>query len=110
MFDVVKARKRMPNAFAVIESVDEITVVIDDALLVLDDVMEIEKGWKLLTFDAVLPFGLVGFLASVSKALADAGVSIFALSAYSTDHVMVKEADLEKALEALKSLGCDVKK
>lgn len=50
-----------------------------------EDIIEIEKDWKILTFDMVLPFGLVGFLAEVSKVLADEKIPIFAISAYSTD-------------------------
>ncbi len=71
-------------------------------------IIEIEKGWKILTFDMVLPFWLVGFLAKVSKVLADEKIPIFAISAYSTDHILVKEKDLARAGEKLKELGCIV--
>jgi hypothetical protein len=54
----------------------------------------------------VLPFGLVGFLATVSKALADEGISIYVISAYSTDHILIKEKDILKAKKKLKKLGC----
>jgi len=70
-----------------------------------DDVIEIEKDWKILTFDMILPFELVGFLAKVSKALADEKISIFVISAYSTDHILVKEEDLTRTKEKLKNLG-----
>jgi uncharacterized protein len=56
----------------------------------------------------VLPFELVGFLAKVSQVLADEKISIFAISAYSTDHILVKKKDLEKAIKKLESLGCVV--
>ncbi|HII14941.1 MAG TPA: ACT domain-containing protein, partial [Nanoarchaeota archaeon] len=69
----------------------------------------IEKGWKILTFDMTLPFGLTGFMAAVSKVLADANISIFAISAYSTDHILIKETDLKKAKAQLEKLGCVVK-
>ena len=54
-----------------------------------DDAIEIEKDWKILTFNMVLPFGLVGFLAKVFKVLADEKIPIFSISAYSTDHILV---------------------
>jgi len=73
-----------------------------------ENVIKIEKDWKLLTFKMVLPFGLVGFLAKVSKVLADEKIPIFAISAYSTDHILVKEKYLAKAEEKLKELGCIV--
>lgn len=71
-----------------------------------ENLIEIEKDWKILTFDIVFPFGLVGFLAKVSKVLADEKIPIFTVSAYSTDHVLVKEKDLARAEEKLKELGC----
>jgi len=73
-----------------------------------EHVIEIEKDLKIMTFDIVLPFGLVGFLAKVSKVLADEKIPIFAVSAYSTDHILVKEKDLIRAEKKLKELGCAV--
>ncbi len=103
-FAIIKAGKPHPGAFANIMD-GGITVIIEQAKSSEVEALEIEAGWKLLTFDMVLPFNLVGFLARVSGALAKKGVSIFAISAYSTDHILVKETDLEKAKEALEELG-----
>ena len=103
---VVKSKKSYPNAFVNIIDKNETTVIIDQSKVNDEDVIEIENDWKILTFDMVLPFGLVGFLAKVSKILADEKISIFAISAYSTDHILVKEKDLAKAKEKLENLGC----
>ena len=70
--------------------------------------IEIEKDWKILTFDMILPFELVGFLAKISKVLTDEKIPIFAISAYSTDHLLIKVKDLKKTEEKLKGLGCIV--
>ena len=107
-FAVVKAKKYYPDAFANIIDKNETTVIIEQSKYDDEDIIEIEKDWKILTFDMVLPFGLVGFLAKVSKVLADEKISIFAISAYSTDHILVKEKDLARAEEKLKELGCIV--
>jgi hypothetical protein len=56
-----------------------------------------------------LPFNLVGFLAEISKALADENISVFVISAYSTDHILVKKRDLVKAIKKLKELGFEIK-
>lgn len=104
-FAVVKSKRPLPGAFAVIRDKNEITTVIDQFKVSSRDVIETDGGWKILTFDMVLPFELVGFLARVSKALADEKVSILAISAYSTDHILVKERDLPKSIEKLRSLG-----
>jgi hypothetical protein len=107
-FAIIKAKKPYPNAFANIIDKNEITVIIDQSKCNNEDVIEIEKDWKILTFDMILPFGLVGFLAKVSKVLADEKIPIFAISAYSTDHILVKEKNLIRAEERLKELGCIV--
>ena len=107
-FAIIKARKPFMNAFANIIDKNETTVIIEQSKYDEENVIEIEKDWKILTFDMVLPFGLVGFLAKVSKVLADEKIPIFAISAYSTDHILVKGKDLVRAKEKLKELGCVV--
>jgi len=107
-YTIIKSKKPYPNAFANIIDKNETTVIIEQSKYNDEDVVEIEKDWKIITFDMVLPFGLVGFLAKISKVLADEKISIFAISAYSTDHILVKEKDLVRAEEKLKELGCVV--
>ena len=108
IFAIIKAKKPFANAFANIIAKNETTVIIEQSKYDEDDVIEIEKDWKILTFDMVLPFGIVGFLAKVSKVLADEKILIFAISAYSTDHILVKEKDLIRAEKKLKELGCTI--
>jgi len=107
-FAIIKSKKPYLNAFANIIDKNETTVIIEQSKCDGKNIIEIEKDWKILTFDMVLPFGLVGFLAKVFKALADEKISVFAISAYSTDHILVKEKDLTRAEEKLKDLGCIV--
>ena len=107
-FAIIKAKKVYPNAFANVIDKNETTVIIEQSKFNDEDIIEIEKDWKILTFDMVLPFGLVGFLAKVSKVLVDEKIPIFAISAYSTDHILVKEKNLKRAKEKLKEIGCIV--
>jgi len=107
-FAIIKARKPNSNAFANIIDKNETTMIVEQSKCDAENIIEIEKDWKILTFDMVLPFGLVGFLAKVSKVLADEKIPIFAISAYSTDHILVKEKDLIRAEEKLKELGCTI--
>ena len=62
---------------------------------------KIEKGFRLLTFDIELDFTVVGFLACISNKLAEEDISIVALSAFSRDHLLIKQEDLAKALKVL---------
>jgi len=105
-FAIIKAKKPYPNAFANIIDKNETTVIVEQSKCDAENMIDIEKDWKILTFNMILPFGLVGFLAKVSKVLADEKIPIFAISAYSTDHILVKEKDLIRAEERLKELGC----
>jgi hypothetical protein len=59
---------------------------------------------RLITFDVVLDHNLVGYLAHVSRALAQAGVPILALSAYERDHVLVPQEHFETAWTTLEVL------
>lgn len=62
---------------------------------------KIENSYRMLTFDVVLDLSVVGFMAEISRILADAGVAILPLSAYSRDSLLIKQDDLATALKAL---------
>jgi hypothetical protein len=98
----------MPDSFANIQDKSEITVIIDQFRIKEGDIIEVEKDWRIITFDMILPFGLAGFLAKISKVLTDENISIFAIFAYSTDHILVKEKDLPRAIKKLENIGCIV--
>ena len=57
---------------------------------------------RLIRFDTVLDFSVVGFIAEISKALAEAGVSILSISTYRTDAVLVHESRFNDAVSAVK--------
>ena len=107
-FAVVKSNKSFHGAFANIVDHNEITVIIDQLKIDDQDVIEIEKGWKILTFDVELPFELVGFVAQIAKEIADKNISILVISSFSTDHILVKENDLSITKRTLETFGCIV--
>lgn len=65
----------------------------------------IEGGWACLKVEGPLEFSLVGVLAALSGPLARAGVSLFALSTYDTDYLLVRSAELSRAVAALSEAG-----
>ena len=65
----------------------------------------VEGPWRALRVAGTLEFGLTGILAGLSGALAAAGVSCFALSTFDTDYLLVRAADLDRAVEALAHAG-----
>jgi hypothetical protein len=62
---------------------------------------QVEGGFRLVTFDIVLDWTVVGFLSHVTNLLAQAGISCGALSAFSRDHLLIKQDDLGTALRIL---------
>jgi hypothetical protein len=61
----------------------------------------VEAGFRLVTLGVELPWDVVGFMAHVTAILAAASVPVGALSAFSRDHLLVKQEDLGKALRVL---------
>ena len=64
-----------------------------------------EDGWRALGIEGPLDFSLVGILASVAAPLAEAGISVFAISTYDTDYVLVREEALGTAVAVLRESG-----
>jgi hypothetical protein len=107
-YAVAQVDEPVSDAFATVQAPDERTVVVEESRLNTLEPLAVKRGWRVFTFEVLLPFDLVGFLARVTTELADAGVSVFVLSAYSTDHVLVKAEDLDTAAERLRGLACTV--
>jgi hypothetical protein len=61
----------------------------------------VEAGFRLVTLDVELPWNVVGFLAHVTQILAGEGIAVGALSAFTRDHLLIKQDDLGKALRVL---------
>ncbi len=64
-----------------------------------------ENGWRCLKLKGPLPFSMIGVLADISRLLFEQKISIFVISTYDTDYIMVKEEQLQKAFDALKAGG-----
>lgn len=65
---------------------------------------QVEGPYTGITFDIVLDLSLVGYLSVVSAVLAEAGISIYAVSTYLRDHILVKKLEADKAMKVLGEL------
>ena len=89
--------------FSITRTADELSVVCESKYV--PGSVKSEKGWRCFKLEGPFPFTMTGVLASVLEPLAKARVSIFAVSTYDTDYVMVKEKQLGKAEKALRAAG-----
>ena len=64
-----------------------------------------EPDWRALKATGPLDFKLTGILVSLLTPLAQAGISVFAISTFDTDYLLVKQASLTDAIQVLKSAG-----
>lgn len=87
------------NFFSITKTSDELSIVCsqDD----IPDDIKYEKDWKILKILGPLDFSLIGILSSISTILAQKGISIFAISTYDTDYILVKNKDIDNAIAAL---------
>lgn len=72
------------------------------------NVIRRDDGWKAFCVQGVLDFSLIGILSKISTILAERGISIFAVSTYNTDYILIKDTNYEKALEVLKFSGYEI--
>ena len=69
------------------------------------NVIQRDDGWKGFRIQGVLDFSLIGILSKISAILADNGISIFAVSTYNTDYILIKKEKYQKALDVLRHSG-----
>ena len=86
---------------------DELSLVCETAL-VPENTCAREDGWRALRVEGTLEFSLIGILSSITSVLAQAKISVFCVSTFDTDYVLVKEEKLADALTALTRAGYDV--
>ena len=82
---------------------DELSLTLDAEVVPAD--VACARGWRALRVEGPLDLDLVGVLAAIAGPLAEAGVSLFAISTYDTDYVLVKTASLARAVAALERAG-----
>ncbi len=92
--------------FSVTRTGEELSIVCNEDLAPPGS--RVERGWRCLQVAGPLQFSLTGVLAALAVPLAERGVSIFALSTFDTDYLLVKSEQLETAAAALREAGHEV--
>ena len=68
------------------------------------------KNYRCIKVEGPLGFDLTGIISSLTTVLAQAGISVFVVSTFDTDYILVTEVRLEKAVRALSQAGYDVRR
>ena len=91
------------NLFSITRTADELSIVCREGRAPEGELCE--KGWQCLKVEGPLDFSMTGVMASLAVPLAEAGITIFSVSTFDTDYLLVKERDIERAVLALSAAG-----
>lgn len=67
-----------------------------------------EDGWKAFRVQGILDFSLIGILSDICEILADNRISVFVLSTFDTDYVLIKKGNYQRALDILEIAGYEI--
>ena len=84
----------------------ELSIVCADERVPQD--VRAERGWRALEVAGTIHFQVVGLMHALTGPLARAGVSVFTIATFDTDVLLVREATLAKAVDALREAGYPV--
>ncbi|WP_165742934.1 ACT domain-containing protein [Pseudoalteromonas sp. Z9A6] len=103
--DIPAALLKLP-LFFISKTQDELSIVCPSSFEI--ESLDTESDWQALEVVGPLGFSLTGIMANISSVLARAKISIFSISTYDTDYILVKKQTASLALNALKKDGYNV--
>lgn len=89
--------------YSITKTDDELSIVLDEDINIISNI--VEYNWKAIKIVGTLDFALIGILSKISTILAQTEISIFVISTYNTDYILVKTDKLEKAIKVLEQNG-----
>ena len=88
---------------SITRTTDELSIVCSG--LNIPEEIQADRGWRCLKVDGPLDLSLTGILVALAAPLAEAGVTIFAISTYDTDYLLVRESQIDRATMVLSQAG-----
>lgn len=92
--------------YAILKSADELSLCCSAGFAVASEAQE--PGWACLAVVGPLDFALTGIVSRLTAPLAEAGISVFVISSFDTDYLLVKRDALEATERTLSAAGCEV--
>lgn len=97
--DLIPEWAKDSDFFSITKTLDELSIVCTQSKI--PDNIKYEKDWRILKIEGPLDFSLIGILSKISMILAKNQISIFAISTYDTDYILVKDKDITNAVTSL---------
>ncbi|MEJ2429227.1 MAG: ACT domain-containing protein [Deltaproteobacteria bacterium] len=91
------------NFYSLTRTKEELSLVCSEEFV--PEGVQCEKGWRCILVSGPLDFSLTGILASLTNSLAEAGISVLAISTFDTDYFLVKADNLKRAVLKLEEAG-----
>lgn len=91
--------------FSITRTNEELSIVCASSNVPDNILKDVEHDWKCMKVEGVLDFGLTGILSSLANPLAVNHISIFAISTFNTDYLLIKLHSIEKAKSVLENAG-----
>jgi hypothetical protein len=91
----------LSDFYSITKTKDELSVI----AIQTDSISEkitCSKDWRILKVDGPLDFSLIGIIADISIILKEKKISIFTISTYDTDYILVKQNKLNIGIKALR--------
>ena len=88
------------NIYFIAKTYDEVSIVLPEGININSE--DVEPNWRALEVVGPLGFSLTGILSNISTILANEKISIFAISTFDTDYILVKQDNVSNAINALK--------
>lgn len=104
-FSVIQVKNIDPSMLKIVplffaQTSEELSLVLPTTN-VPSETINREDGWKAMKIIGVLDFSLIGIIAKISSLLAEESISIFAVSTFNTDYILIKEHQVEQARTVL---------
>jgi hypothetical protein len=90
----------LSDFYSITKTAEEVSVVTEQTDQISENI-PCSKDWRIIKVAGPLDFSLIGIIADISAILKDAKISIFTISTYDTDYILLKQKDLETGIKAL---------
>jgi len=97
---IIPAEVFTAHIFFIAKTFEEVSIVLPQHIAITSD--DVELGWQALEVIGPLDFTMTGILSNISTALANEKISIFAISTFDTDYILVKDEFINQAIQVLR--------